>query len=109
LPRAPAPIERPAHTLHDALPISELSDQFGVIETDPADRTTITAFVEKPKQTEGLVDDPGSILASMGNYIFSADALVEAVTQDAEDDTSKHDMGGDIVPSFVADGDAAVY
>jgi glucose-1-phosphate adenylyltransferase len=58
---------------------------------------------------EGLADDPDSILASMGNYIFTADALVDAVTKDAEDDSSKHDMGGDIVPSFVAVGDAAVY
>jgi glucose-1-phosphate adenylyltransferase len=86
-----------------------MSDQFGVIETDPQDPTTIKAFVEKPKKTEGLADDPDSILASMGNYIFTADALVDAVTKDAEDDSSKHDMGGDIVPSFVAVGDAAVY
>ncbi|MEJ6543080.1 glucose-1-phosphate adenylyltransferase [Brachybacterium paraconglomeratum] len=87
----------------------ELSDQFGVIETDPSDPTAITAFVEKPKETEGLADDPSSVLASMGNYIFTADALVEAVTRDAEDDSSKHDMGGDIVPSFVENGDATVY
>ncbi|MEE1651139.1 glucose-1-phosphate adenylyltransferase [Brachybacterium sp. J144] len=87
----------------------ELSDQFGVIETDPADPTTIKAFVEKPKETEGLADDPTQILASMGNYIFDADALVEAVTRDAEDDSSAHDMGGNIVPGFVAAGDAAVY
>ena len=87
----------------------ELSDQFGVIETDPSDPTAIKAFVEKPKETEGLADDPSSVLASMGNYIFTADALVEAVTRDAEDDSSKHDMGGDIVPSFVEKGDATVY
>lgn len=87
----------------------ELSDQFGVIETDPSDPTTIQAFVEKPKQTEGLADDPTQILASMGNYIFDADALVEAVTRDAEDDDSAHDMGGNIVPEFVDKGDAAVY
>src|SRR5690625_3665616 len=87
----------------------EASDQFGVIETDPSDPTTIKAFVEKPKETEGLADDPSQILASMGNYIFTADALVEAVTKDAQDDSSDHDMGGDIVPSFVAEGDAAVY
>ena len=87
----------------------ELSDQFGVIETHASDPTTIKAFVEKPTVTEALADDPTSILASMGNYIFTADALVDAVTRDAEDDSSKHDMGGDIVPSFVARQDAAVY
>ena len=85
------------------------SDQFGVIETDPSDPTSITAFVEKPKETEGLADDPTQILASMGNYSFTADALVEAVTRDAEDDSSAHDMGGNIVPGFVEKGDAAVY
>ena len=87
----------------------EQSDQFGVIETDPSDPTTIKAFVEKPTVTEGLADDPGSILASMGNYVFTADALMEAVTRDAEDDDSKHDMGGDIVPYFVDQDSAGVY
>lgn len=87
----------------------ELSDQFGVIETDPSDPTSIKAFVEKPTQTEGLADDPSAILASMGNYIFTAQALMDAVTADAQDDSSRHDMGGDIVPAFVDRGDAAVY
>jgi glucose-1-phosphate adenylyltransferase len=45
----------------------------------------------------------------MGNYVFDAKALVEAVTQDSEDEDSKHDMGGDIVPYFVNRGEAAVY
>ena len=45
----------------------------------------------------------------MGNYVFDADALVEAVTRDADDPDSKHDMGGDIVPSFVRQGQAGVY
>ncbi|WP_193104524.1 glucose-1-phosphate adenylyltransferase [Brachybacterium sp. FME24] len=85
------------------------SDQFGVIETDSADPTTIKAFVEKPSTTQGLADDPGSILASMGNYVFTTDALVEAVTRDAQDDSSNHDMGGDIVPYFVDQGAAGVY
>jgi glucose-1-phosphate adenylyltransferase len=45
----------------------------------------------------------------MGNYVFDADALVEAVTRDAKDESSAHDMGGNIVPSFVERGEAAVY
>ncbi len=45
----------------------------------------------------------------MGNYVFDADALVEAVTRDATTDGSKHDMGGDIVPSFVRRAQAGVY
>ena len=45
----------------------------------------------------------------MGNYVFDADALVDAVTSDAMLDGSKHDMGGDIVPAFVRRADAGVY
>lgn len=89
-------------------PIEE-SDQFGVIEVDQADPTRIQEFVEKPTETPGLPDDPTSVLASMGNYIFTADALVKAVTEDAENEDSKHDMGGDIVPYFVDRDSAGVY
>ncbi len=45
----------------------------------------------------------------MGNYVFDADALVEAVTSDSMLDGSKHDMGGDIVPAFVRRNEAGVY
>ena len=86
-----------------------LADQFGVIETDPDDRGHIKAFVEKPKDTPGLPDSPDEVLASMGNYIMNADALLEAVTVDAADESSKHDMGGSIVPWFVNQGAAGVY
>ena len=86
-----------------------LADQFGVIETDPTDRGRIKAFVEKPKDTPGLPDSPDEVLASMGNYIMNADALLEAVTVDAADESSKHDMGGSIVPWFVNQGAAGVY
>ncbi|WJS92282.1 glucose-1-phosphate adenylyltransferase [Microbacterium testaceum] len=89
-------------------PIS-LANQFGVIDTDPTDPTKIRAFLEKPQNPEGLADAPHEVLASMGNYIFDADALVEAVTHDGELPTSAHDMGGDIVPYFVHRGEAAVY
>ncbi len=86
-----------------------LADQFGVIETDPSDRRMIGRFLEKPTDPEGLPDAPDQVLASMGNYVFDADALVEAVRRDAEREDSKHDMGGDIVPDFVDRGEAAVY
>jgi glucose-1-phosphate adenylyltransferase len=89
-------------------PISE-ADQFGVIKTYDEDPTRIEAFLEKPTNPTGLPDSPNEILASMGNYVFDAKALVEAVTRDSEDDDSKHDMGGDIVPYFVNRGEASVY
>jgi len=89
-------------------PIAE-ADQFGVIKTYDEDPSRIEAFLEKPTNPTGLADSPNEILASMGNYVFDAKALVEAVTQDSENDGSKHDMGGDIVPYFVNRGEAAVY
>ncbi|UUZ58793.1 glucose-1-phosphate adenylyltransferase [Nocardioides sp. B-3] len=89
-------------------PIS-LADQFGVIDVDPASPSRIRAFSEKPTDPVGLPDSPGEVLASMGNYVFDADALVDAVTRDAELERSKHDMGGDIVPWFVDRTESAVY
>lgn len=86
-----------------------LADQFGVIKARADDPRRIEAFLEKPKDAVGLPDAPDQVLASMGNYVFDADALVQAVTRDADRDGSKHDMGGDIVPDFVERGEAAVY
>ncbi|WP_336626169.1 MULTISPECIES: glucose-1-phosphate adenylyltransferase [unclassified Microbacterium] len=87
----------------------ELANQFGVIDLDPSDNLTIREFLEKPQNPAGLVDDPSQVLASMGNYIFDADALIAAVEEDGELPTSGHDMGGDIIPYFVSRGEAAVY
>jgi glucose-1-phosphate adenylyltransferase len=89
-------------------PIS-LADQFGVIEVDAANPPKIAAFLEKPKDPNGLADSPQEVLASMGVYVFDADALVDAVTRDAERVGSRRDMGGDIVPDFVDRGEAYVY
>ncbi|WP_188509380.1 glucose-1-phosphate adenylyltransferase [Conyzicola nivalis] len=89
-------------------PIS-LADQFGVIELDKDDPTKINAFLEKPQNAEGLADSPNEVLASMGNYVFDADILIDAVLRDGERSDSNHDMGGDIVPDFVSRGAAGVY
>jgi glucose-1-phosphate adenylyltransferase len=86
----------------------EQADQFGVIETD-ADGLTISAFREKPKDAVGLHDAPGQIYASMGNYVFSADVLMESVAADAGDPGSRHDVGGDLIPMLVGRGEAQVY
>ncbi|WP_309079882.1 glucose-1-phosphate adenylyltransferase [Zhihengliuella sp.] len=87
----------------------KLADQFGVIEVDPERPGRIARFVEKPPTTPGLPDDPSMFLASMGNYIFTTDALIEALEADARREETAHDMGGDIIPSFVDRGDCAVY
>jgi glucose-1-phosphate adenylyltransferase len=87
----------------------EMSTSFGVIDVEPDNPSHIREFLEKPETTNGLPDSPHEILASMGNYVFDADKLVEAVIADAQLDDSKHDMGGDIIPAFVAQQDCGVY
>jgi glucose-1-phosphate adenylyltransferase len=87
----------------------ELADQFGVIDVKPEDPRQIREFLEKPTNPEGLPDSPGEVLASMGNYVFNTDALIDAVTRDAASEDTKHDMGGDIIPDFVSRGEAGVY
>ena len=85
-----------------------LANQFSVIDVEPGS-TRIREFLEKPQNPNGLADAPHEVLASMGNYIFDTDALIEAVEADGEVPTSNHDMGGDIVPYFVNRGEASVY
>jgi glucose-1-phosphate adenylyltransferase len=85
----------------------EQASQFGVIEAD--ERGHILAFHEKPSDAIGLEDDPSQVYASMGNYVFSTGALVEAVERDARDEASQHDMGGNIITTMVGRGEAWVY
>ena len=84
----------------------EQADQFGIIDAEDGH---IKAFREKPKDAVGLPDDPTQVYASMGNYVFTADALIEAVERDAHDAASSHDMGGNIITSMVERGEASVH
>jgi glucose-1-phosphate adenylyltransferase len=80
---------------------------FGIIES--TEGTKIGQFVEKPSDPVALAAGGDHLFASMGNYIFSAGALVDALREDAEDSNSRHDMGGDIIPRFVESGEAHYY
>jgi glucose-1-phosphate adenylyltransferase len=86
-----------------------LANQFGVIEVDSSDASKISAFLEKPSDPKGLPDSPNEVLASMGNYVFTAQALIDAIEHDGTLDDSSHDMGGDIIPYMVGRDDAGVY
>ncbi len=85
----------------------EEASAFGIIDADGGGR--VRAFLEKPSDPPPMPDDPARCFASMGNYAFRADVLVDAVTADAEDAASSHDLGGDIIPRLVAGGVARVY
>jgi glucose-1-phosphate adenylyltransferase len=77
----------------------------GVIRTG-ADGRSIEAFLEQPADPSAV---PGRAYASMGNYLFSTEVLVDAVRKDAADATSRHDLDGDIVPMLVSQRTAEVY
>ena len=82
--------------------------QFGVIKA-AQDGVTIEEWLEKPADPPGLADSPEESFASMGNYVFTADVLVDALEKDAGNPESRHDMGGDIIPMLVDVKQAAVY
>ncbi|GGL95811.1 glucose-1-phosphate adenylyltransferase [Nakamurella endophytica] len=81
---------------------------FGVIETGD-DGLRISRFLEKPADPPAVPDDPDVAYASMGNYVFTTKALIDALKADAADENSMHDMGGNIIPYFVDRGTANVY
>jgi len=89
------------------VPLAEAS-RSGVIER-AATGERIAAFREKPQAAEAAPGRPGEVLASMGNYVFTTSTLIEAVTRDARDEASRHDLGGDIIPMLVEQGEAYVY
>lgn len=82
------------------VPVSEAS-AFGIVEVDSTGR--VLAFEEKPEKPREIPGRPGWALASMGNYVFESDVLVEELKSDAEGDT-QHDFGRNILPGMVERG-----
>src|SRR3954463_257275 len=80
---------------------------FGVIDADADGK--VRGFLEKPADPPGLPDSPEESFASMGNYVFSTETLLEALRADAADESSAHDMGGSIMPMLADQGEAWVY
>ena len=81
---------------------------FGVVRAAP-DGHRIEAFLEKPAEPPGLPGSPDEAFASMGNYVFDRDVLVEALQKDADDERSQHSIGGDLIPMLVRERAAHVY
>ncbi len=87
------------------MPIRDAST-FGVMQIDADGR--IVGFEEKPAQPAAIPGQPDRVLASMGIYVFNASFLYEQLFRDAEDSSSSHDFGKDIIPRLVKEG-SAVY
>jgi glucose-1-phosphate adenylyltransferase len=86
------------------VPIDQASS-FGVIITDGEKR--ITGFQEKPKKPTPMPDDPKRSYASMGNYIFNKDVLLDALGRAQK--KKQHDFGAHIIPDLIATGKVFAY
>ena len=82
------------------------ANQFGVLEIDRSGR--VVAFEEKPARPKGMPSDPERSLVSMGNYLFSRQALTDALLADARRSTD-HDFGRSIIPELVPSGRVYAY
>ena len=88
------------------VPLAE-ANQFGVVEIDDSFR--VTGFVEKPKEgAKTIPGRPDEVLASMGNYIFKASAIIDVLESNALRD-SAHDFGKEIIPQMYADSKVMAY
>ena len=84
------------------IPIEEASE-FGIIEVD--DDWRLINFVEKPKEKpKSIPGNPNMCLASMGNYIFNKDVLLDALNRDEEIKESSHDFGKNVIPMLLREG-----
>jgi len=72
------------------------SKSFGVMNIDADGR--VTGFVEKPERADPMPGSTDHFLANMGVYLFNAGFLIEQVMRDADEKTSSHDFGKDVIP-----------
>ena len=99
-------VEKRAEVTVAAVPVEKkFAAEFGVIEAGEDGR--ILAFHEKNPDAPTMPGDPARVYASMGNYIFSTRTLLRLLHDDAADESSHHDFGGDILPKLA--GGAQIY
>jgi glucose-1-phosphate adenylyltransferase len=89
-----------------ALPVPlENASAFGVIQADATGR--IQAFLEKPQTPPPMAADPSRAYVSMGNYLFNAKVLEEALIE--ANTRGEHDFGQHVLPRLVASGRVYAY
>ncbi len=88
------------------VPVEE-ARAFGVMQVD--DRWRVTAFAEKSDNPMTMPDDPTQSLASMGIYIFNTDYLYDQLIRDADDDSSSHDFGKNVIPRAISEHRVFAY
>jgi glucose-1-phosphate adenylyltransferase len=86
------------------VPLAE-APSFGVIDADAGGR--VRGFLEKPAAPPALANDPAHAYASMGNYLFSAEVLLEAMDEARE--RGENDFGNHILPRLIEDKRVFAY
>ena len=96
--------EKKADLSISAIPIPiEESSEFGIMEVD--DNWRLVNFVEKPQtKPKSIPGHPELCLASMGNYIFDKEILLDSLNKDANIESSHHDFGKDVIPMMLSEG-----
>ncbi len=90
-----------------AIPVAaQEASSFGVIEAGKEHR--IAAFHEKSQNPPTMPGDDSRCLASMGNYVFTTETLVGAVTP-VDSEHEPNDIGGDVIPALTRQGVAHYY
>lgn len=89
------------------VPIEEAAGAFGVMTVNTEDR--IIRFDEKPEAPTELSDVPGHTLASMGNYVFNTQFLLDVLRKDAANPESEHDFGKNIIPDIINTHNVSAY
>jgi len=88
------------------VPVEEASS-FGVMSINEDKK--ILEFSEKPQSPATIPNNPNKSLTSMGIYIFTTEALIKALEEDALNESSKHDFGYNIIPTFLDKQTAYAY
>ena len=88
------------------VPVEE-SASFGVLEVD--ERRRVCSFIEKPQPSGLGLTGQRTVLASMGVYVFNTGYLERQLRRDAQETTSTHDFGRDLLPRAVHEDHVAAF
>jgi glucose-1-phosphate adenylyltransferase len=80
------------------VPVSR-AQEFGVLGVDESNR--VLSFLEKPRDPPPMPGRPDMALASMGIYVFNPRLLERLLRVDAENPSSAHDFGKNIIPDAI--------
>ena len=98
--------ERESDVTVSALPVPlDQASAFGVMATDPHGR--IIEFQEKPENPSPMPGNPDCAFASMGNYLFNTDVLMEGLR--AARERGETDFGQHVLPNLMATHNLYAY